>query len=91
MPLEEARALLLEECLGDFPFDDEGSKAHAVAAMLQPFVRELIAGPTPLYLIDAPARGTGKGLVANVIASVALGYPAYVMAFQGMRMKWTSA
>ena len=83
MSLEEARVLLLEECLGDFPFDDEGSKAHAVAAMLQPFVRELIAGPTPLYLIDAPARGTGKGLVANVIASVTLGYPAYVMGLPG--------
>jgi hypothetical protein len=80
MSLEKARALLLGELLGDFPFVDPVSRAHALALLLQPLIRLLIAGPTPLYLIEAPARGTGKGLLAEMVASVTLGLPGYVMA-----------
>ena len=75
----DARSILIDELLGDFPFADEGSRAHAVATMLQPFVRPLIDGPVPLYLIDAPTRGTGKTLLADVTALVTLGGPAPVM------------
>jgi hypothetical protein len=55
----------LELVLGDFPFDSEASRAHAVAEMLLPFVREMIPGPTPLHLHTAPREGTGKGLLAT--------------------------
>jgi hypothetical protein len=78
MPLERAKALLLGHLLVDFPFADEGSRAHAVAAMLEPFLRQLIKGPTPLYLMDAPSRGTGKGLLADLVAIVSTGAPTYV-------------
>jgi hypothetical protein len=74
-----ARALLLDDLLGDFPFVDEASRAHALAALLLPFVRPLIDGPTPLHLIDAPAEGTGKGLLADAVAVPALGRPAAKM------------
>jgi hypothetical protein len=67
------RQLLLEELLGDFPFQDEASKAHALAALLLPFVRPLIDSPTPLHLLDAPVEGTGKTLLATVIAIVSTG------------------
>lgn len=76
----EALRWLRTELLGDFPFADEASAAHALAAVLQPFVRPLIDGPTPIYLIDAPAPGTGKGLLADVLSVVSAGAPAAVMA-----------
>lgn len=79
MSLPEAKDLILYELLGDFPFSDQGSVAHILALMLQPYVRLLIDGPTPLYLIDAPSRGSGKGLIADVIAYITLGEPAAIM------------
>lgn len=79
MPVDNATAWLLEELLGDFPFADEPGRAHALALILQPFVRPLIDGPTPLYLIDAPIRGTGKGLLAAVCCLVTTGRRADVM------------
>src|SRR5262249_10518642 len=65
-PTEVAAAcrLLLDELLVDFPFHDAASKAHTVALLLLPFVRELIGGPTTLHLVDAPTPGTGKGLLS---------------------------
>lgn len=80
MPLDDAKRLILDELLGEFPFTDDASRAHAVALILQPFVRLLFPGPTPLYLIDAPARGTGKGLLADIIARITLGASAPVIA-----------
>lgn len=47
--------------------------------IFQAFVRTLIQGPTPIYLIDAPARGTGKGLLSEVSSLITLGYSAPVM------------
>jgi putative DNA primase/helicase len=68
-----ARSLLFDELLGDFPFQDDASRAHALAALLLPFVRPLIDGPTPLHLFDAPVEGTGKTLLATVITLVSTG------------------
>ena len=78
-PLNRCLDMIFVDLLGGFPFVDEGSRAHALALLLQPFVRPYIDGPTPLHLIDAPARGTGKGLLADVVATVTLGHPAWVM------------
>ena len=78
MPTDEALTLL-DDVYGDFPFAEVAGKAHSLALTLQPFVRPLISGPTPLYLIDAPARGTGKGLLSETTALITLGYPAPVM------------
>jgi hypothetical protein len=66
-----AKALLLEELLGDFPFADESCKAHMVAALLLPFARRLIDGSTPIHLVEAPTEGSGKGLLVNLIALLA--------------------
>ena len=33
--------------------------------MLQPFMRDLIRGPVPNHIFDAPAPGTGKTLMAR--------------------------
>lgn len=78
MPSAEALALL-REVFADFPFVEAAGYAHALAMTLQGFVRPLIQGPVPIYLIDAPARGTGKGLLSEVSSLITLGYPAPVM------------
>jgi putative DNA primase/helicase len=78
--IEEARELLLTELLGEFPLQDDASLAHILAATLLPFVREMIPGPTPLHLIDAPSPGTGKGLLADVMTVPATGRSATIMA-----------
>jgi putative DNA primase/helicase len=76
--LGRATALICE-LLWDFPFVDPSSQAHAFGLMLTPFVREIIDGPTPLHGIDAPTAGTGKGLLADLVARVATGEPISVM------------
>ncbi len=72
----QARRLLIEELLADFPFVDESGRAHMLAALLLPFARRLIPGPTPLHLFEAPTEGSGKGLLVNAIALIATGAPA---------------
>ena len=71
--IEYAVELILLELLGDFPFVGDAERAHALCALLLPFVRDLIAGPTPLHLIEKPARGTGGTLLAHALCSPALG------------------
>jgi putative DNA primase/helicase len=71
-----ARRVLLDELLVDFPFHDAASRAHIVALLLLPFVRELINGPTPQHLVDAPTPGTGKGLLSDIAALIATGREA---------------
>jgi putative DNA primase/helicase len=83
-----ARTLLLEDLLGDFPFADHASRAHALAALLLPFLRRLIDGPTPLHLFDAPVEGTGKTLLANVIGVVSTGRPPEAMAEGNCDEEW---
>jgi hypothetical protein len=68
-----ARALLLDDLLVDFPFVDASDRAHAIAAMVLPFIRRMIDGPTPMHLIEAPTMGSGKGLLANLISITATG------------------
>jgi hypothetical protein len=76
---QKARQLLADELIGDFPFVSETDKAHAVAALLLPFARELIEGPTPLHDFEAPGPGTGKTLLVNAITVPVLGHPATAM------------
>ena len=71
--IEEARALLTDELLVDFPFVDESDCAHALAAMILPFVRRMVGGCTPIHLVEAPTVGSGKGLLCNLISLVATG------------------
>lgn len=77
--LRRAKTVLVFDWLGDFPFAEESSRTHAVAAPLTAVVRELIDGPTPLFAADAPTAGTGKGLLASGTALIATGRAAAVM------------
>ena len=50
-----------------FPFVEEADRSHAVGLLILPFVRDLIDGPTPNHLVEAPLPGSGKGLLADVL------------------------
>jgi len=73
--LDDARALLVDELLGDFPFDTTADRANALALLLTPIVRPAIGSPVPLALLDSPEPGTGKGLIADVVSIVSTGRP----------------
>jgi putative DNA primase/helicase len=69
-----ARRLILGEVLADFPFVGEADRAHAVGLWLLPGCRDLIDGPTPLHLIEAPSAGSGKGLLAEMCLFPSIGH-----------------
>ncbi len=70
--IQKAKNLLLE-IICDFPFEDDSSKANAVAAMITPVLRPLINGPIPMVLFDKPQAGTGASLLADVTSLIATG------------------
>lgn len=78
--VEQAKGLIVDELLGDFPFKDDASRAHAVGLVLLPFARPMIDGPTPLHLVDSPMPGTGKGLLISACALPATGRDVHSMA-----------
>jgi len=84
----KARRLIEREWLSDFPFVSKGERAHAVALLLQPFVRELIDGPTPMYLVEAPTPGSGKTLLIETAHSVVTGRPAAINAECDSEDEW---
>lgn len=63
----------LSEPLRDFPFHSEHHWAAAIAAIITAVIRPAISGPVPMFLFDATAPGTGKGLLANLVATIATG------------------
>lgn len=75
-----AKALILEELLGDFPFAAPSDRANAVALFILPFVRDAIAGPTPLHVAESPTMGTGKGLLVDSLLRPSCGRGVTVMA-----------
>jgi putative DNA primase/helicase len=77
--IADARALICEDLLGDFPFVSPSELAHAVALLLLGFVRSMIDGPTPLHLIEKPTPGTGATLMVDSIATILTGSGASVM------------
>lgn len=78
--LAAAVALYRGDLFGDFPFEGDADRAHVLALALTPYLRDLIDGPTPLYLIQAPTPGTGKTLLAQVALYPFLGAPVAAMA-----------
>lgn len=70
--LREARRTI-EDVLIDFPFVNDADRHNAIGLFLTPFVRQMIAGPTPNHLISASTPGSGKGLLTHVLLSPAIG------------------
>ena len=74
--VDQALNLILVSYLGDFPFADDASKCHALAAILTPLARRLVRGPTPLLLALASTPGTGKTLLMAALSLIIAGRPA---------------
>jgi Bifunctional DNA primase/polymerase, N-terminal len=71
----------LNGAIGDFPYRDQADRAHAFAGLLSPVLRAALAESLqPLGLSEAPLPGTGKGLLAEVTATIAIGHYASIPA-----------
>ncbi|RJP77988.1 MAG: hypothetical protein C4524_07320, partial [Candidatus Zixiibacteriota bacterium] len=57
----------------DLPFAEEADKANALALLCTLPLRPAIAGLIPMAVITAPTPGTGKSLLADVIALMGTG------------------
>jgi hypothetical protein len=79
-PPDDSPPLSPDECIGglhnavvDFPFESDTDRAAWMAGVLTAVGRDAIAGPTPLFLLDANVRGAGKTLLAHTAAMIAGG------------------
>lgn len=70
-----ARAAFLDGLFVDFPFAADSDRAHAIAAVLLPFMRRLIEGCIPLHLLDGPANRAQQKLFCSLVSIVATGQP----------------
>jgi hypothetical protein len=62
----EARKLILDRVLRDFPFVTTADRANTVALLLTPMIRNIIKCPVPFCIINAHAPGSGKTLIAKI-------------------------
>ena len=63
----------LQDILGDFLWAHVYDRAAALAALLSVVCRYAVMGNVPLFGISATTRGSGKGLLADVIALIGTG------------------
>jgi DNA polymerase I len=79
MNIEEARALILDDLLGDkdsggFCWTDDQSKCHAVARVITPFCRGLMGwARAPLWIVEANRERCGKDYFAQLPCIMFLG------------------
>jgi hypothetical protein len=79
---------LLDEAVGEFPYEDRASAANTLALMLTPLVRPAVNGPVPLALIDKPQAGTGGSLLAEAIAVINSGHTAEMLGAPRDEEEW---
>jgi hypothetical protein len=84
----KAAIRLLDEAVGEFPYEDDASAANTLALMLTPLVRQAITGPVPLALIDKPQAGTGGSLLAETIAIIGSGRTAEMLGAPRDEEEW---
>jgi hypothetical protein len=89
----QVRAALekVNEAVGEFPYADKASAANALALIITSLIRQAIDGPTPLGLIDAPQAGTGKSLIAEVVAIVGTGRAGEMLGASRDDEEWRKA
>lgn len=69
----EGAKSVVQEAFSDFPFEKAEHKSAALAALFTLLCRWSFNGNFPVFLIDASAPGSGKTLLADVIAMLAIG------------------
>jgi len=78
--IQEALGYLIE-IICDFPFVADSDRANALGLMFTLPLRPAITGNVPMAAITAPAPGTGKGLLIDVVALLATGKVAAMAGF----------
>jgi hypothetical protein len=86
-----ALALFTDDLLADFPFVEEADRANALALALLPYARDLIPGPTPLYGVEAPTPGSGKGLLVDALLLPSCGHSYSNLTQRGDDAEWRKA
>jgi hypothetical protein len=76
---------ILAELFADFPFRAQADHATAYAVLFTAALRTIIDGQVPAFLVDAPAPGTGKTLLAKAVGAVATGRVPTMMSPPGDR------
>ncbi|MCC7476332.1 MAG: hypothetical protein IT425_13135 [Pirellulales bacterium] len=73
--IDDARAACtsLLEGVCDFPFVKDAHRAAWLAMLLTPLARHAFTGPSPLFLIDANIRASGKSLLADAASLIITG------------------
>jgi hypothetical protein len=84
----QAAIELLDEAVGEFPYEDRASAANTLALMLTPLVRPAVNGPVPLALIDKPQAGTGGSLLAEAVAVIGSGHTAEMLGAPRDEEEW---
>jgi len=79
---------VIRDAIGDFPFVDQASYANAIGAIVTSVCRHIISGPVPVALFDATTQGTGKTLLAEVIAIILTGRAAELMSAPSDPDEW---
>jgi hypothetical protein len=79
---------LLEETFIDFRFVDGASRTNVIAALLTLFVRTMIHGCVPALAPDATTQGSGKTLVAKILALILTGKLAILHAAPAQPEEW---
>jgi hypothetical protein len=83
-----AAVALLEDVFSEFPYVGDASRANLYGLLLTPILRPVISGPVPMALIDAPQRGTGKSLLAELVSIIATGRMAAMLSAPGDNDEW---
>lgn len=71
---------IIRDLLIDFPFQAPEHFSSALAALLTIIARHAVKGCTPVFPVRANRAGTGKGLLIDVLVTIALGTPPAAMA-----------
>ena len=63
----------LLDVVADFPFAKPEHQSAWLASLLTPIGRPGFRGPSPMFLIDANVRGSGKSLLSDVVGQIVAG------------------
>lgn len=76
---------LLETAIREFPFQDQASRANALALVLSMALRPSIEGLIPMAIITAPRAGSGKSFLVHLASTIASGREAPVSSPPSLR------
>lgn len=65
--IEEARSLIVDKLLADFPWQTPADKASYLAALFFAPLRVLVDDPMPPYMLSATNPGSGKSLLVTIL------------------------